>query len=139
MSRICEALCPEMYDNPVCHIAPQENNHTQKRKKAPASVHVGITTSRNPLTMRQYAFFLMKNYPNVDIGRQRLYNWFRQEGIISQNSRIPDKRYVKDGLFEVRYADTMSPDRYELVAMISPKGQQVFTRSILNAFQKKTA
>ena len=139
MSRICEALCPEMYDNPVFHITPKINNPIRKTKKAVAPVHVAVATSKTSLTMRQYAFFLMKNYPNIDIGRQRLYNWFRQEGVIPQNSRIPDKRYVKEGLFEVRYADTMSPNRYEPVAMISPKGQQVFTRSILNTFQKKTA
>ena len=138
MSRICEALCPEMYENPVLHIAPKINT-PKKVKKTEVPVHVAVVTSKTSLTMRQYAFFLMKNYPNVDIGRQRLYNWFRHEGIIPQNSRIPDKRYVKEGLFEVRYADTMSPNRYEAVAMISPKGQQVFTRSILNAFQKKTA
>ena len=139
MSRICEALCPEMYDNPVFHITPKINNPIRKTKKAEAPVHVAVATSKTSLTMRQYAFFLMKNYPNIDIGRQRLYNWFRQEGVIPQNSRIPDKRYVKEGLFEVRFADTMSPNRYEPVAMISPKGQQVFTHSILNTFQKKTA
>lgn len=139
MSRICEALCPKMYENPVLHIVSKTDNSIQKVKKTKAPIHVAITTSRTSLTMHQYAFFLMKNYPNIDIGRQRLYNWFRQEGIIPKNSRIPDKRYVKEGLFEVRYADTMSPNRYEPVAMISPKGQQFFTRSILNAFQKKTA
>lgn len=139
MSKICEVLCPEMYENSVLHITPKINNPIRKTKKAEASAHVSVATSKTSLTMRQYAFFLMENYPNVDIGRQRLYNWFRQEGIIPQNSRIPDKRYVKEGLFEVRYADTMSPNRYEPVAMVSPKGQQVFTRSILNTFQKKTA
>ena len=75
MSRICEALCPEMYENPVLHIAPKINT-PKKVKKTEAPVHVAVVTSKTSLTMRQYAFFLMKNYPNVDFGRQRLYNWF---------------------------------------------------------------
>lgn len=147
MSRVCEALCAEAYEAyrdcervPRVSKEPDAEKHVNVREtKVPPVETAYVKTSHKPLTMRQYAFFLTKNYPHVEVGRQRLYDWFRREGVIPKNSRIPAKRYIAEGLFEVRYADTASPNQYEPVAMISPRGQQLFTNSILNEFQRKTA
>lgn len=138
MSRICELMCPEMYENPALR-EEKTFERREAKKETPVRRTVGVKTSKRSLTMRQYAVFLMENYPDVDIGRQRLYNWFRQEGIIPKGSRIPGKKYIQEGLFEVKYADTLSPNRFEPVTMISPRGQQMFTISILKEFQKQTA
>lgn len=144
MSRVHETLCPEAYETSAatpwafeCVTTPKIERRGSK--KVNMAQYAAIKTSKKSLTMRQYAFFLMQNYPNVNVGRQRLYAWFRKEGIIPDNSRIPNKKYIREGLFDVRYAVTSSPNCYEPVTMISPKGQQFFTLSILKAFGEKIA
>lgn len=136
MSRILEGLSPEIFDVPLQAKAPVvPDKRSVKTPPAVTSDEAVIKVSVKPLTMRQYAHFLQQNYI-VDVGRQRLYDWFRKEGVIPKDSRKPNRVYIEQGLFEVRYADTASPNRFEPVALISPLGQKTFTKAILDAFKK---
>lgn len=137
MSRLCEMLAPE-------HFQTQEEKiwHEREERFGKTSSYMTgrkestLKTSAHSLTMRQYAAFLMAAHSDIEVGRQRLYDWFREQGVIPKNSRVPSKEYLQNGLFEVRYVDTFSHNRCEPVALITPEGQAFFSCKILKKFKK---
>lgn len=143
MSRIAEALCPRIYEGVMEYEdkVPDEEKR-ELNKSAPNVVTVinakaeytpKVHISRKPLTMQQYAQYLKREYPGLDVGRQRLFKWFRREGVMGSHSRTPDWAYIRDGLFIVKRVKTTSPNVFEPVMLISPQGQLMFTAAIVRA------
>ena len=135
MSKIAETLRPQDYTgNSSLSIwkEPVPRRIALSKKPPKASVN-------KSLTMRQYAYWLSQNVPGICVGRQRLYDWFRKYGAIKKNSCEPEQEYLKNGLFDVRYADTNSPNRIEAVALITPQGQEFFYQAMLKAFGPQNA
>lgn len=137
MSRLCEMLAPECFQGQEEKIWNEREerlgkttSHMSGRKESAPKI------STRSLTMRQYAAFLMATHSDVEVGRQRLYDWFREQGVIPKHSRVPSKEYLQNGLFEVRYADNLSHNRSEPVALITPEGQVFFSCKILKKFKK---
>lgn len=144
MSRLSEGLSPNSY------LAPKSLDLSIDREPESSFCEPKIKgrfegkqekervyeVSKGPLTMRGFATFVKIKY-HRNIGRTRLYNFFREKGVIPKGGRIPYKRYLDAGFFIVRRSETSSPNVWEAVPLITPDGQRHFLPEILEFFPKK--
>lgn len=140
MSQICELMNPAAYekrDNRETQFGLEEfaqytlENHITHTNVCPPSPKVVV--SNRPLSIGQYAHLLKERY-GANVGRQKLFNYFRREGVIPQNMRVPKREYLAEGLFDVVASKKITPYGPEPVTLITPKGQQHFAADILREF-----
>ncbi len=141
MSKLCEQLCPEAYENtdanePIWKECDRSERRYQNAKKAahavPQQYVQSVKVSTKPLSMKGYAIFLHTTY-GWDVGRNRLFQLFRELGVLEEN-RMPRKEYLENGMFVYRYSDTRSYAGSVPVLYITPKGQQYFYEDVRAAF-----
>ena len=94
-----------------------------------------IEKSNGAITIGEFAKLL--NNANLDIGRNRLYSWFRDNGYfikLGKERNIPKQVYISQGLFEVceRIIHTRGKEIISTTTLITGKGQLYFTGRIFN-------
>ena len=96
-----------------------------------------VTKAGNNITVGDFAKILNKQ-GLVDIGRNRLFSWLRENGYMMPGDRVPYQKYITSGLFAVqetvyngRYCDHISTQ-----TLITPKGQQVLAAKVRASFMK---
>lgn len=84
--------------------------------------HVG--RSENLIDMGTMAKLAEKETENIRIGRNRLFKWLREKGVL-MNNNLPYQRYIEDGYFQVCDADGGSKDKPLIFpqTMVTGKGQ----------------
>ena len=97
-----------------------------------------IEKSDGAITIGQFAKLL--NNANLDIGRNRLYSWFRDNGYfikLGKERNIPKQMYITQGLFEVceRIVNTRGGQIISTTTLITGKGQLYFTGRIFDKVQ----
>ena len=85
-----------------------------------------VTGSDRNIMVGEMAKILYEN--GVDIGRQRLFDWLRENGYIFKHSREPTQKWVQMGIMTVRECWITTNHGMELAVtpMITGKGQQHF-------------
>ena len=89
-----------------------------------------IEKSNGAITIGEFAKLL--NNANLDIGRNRLYSWFRDNGYfikLGKERNIPKQVYISQGLFEVceRIIHTRGKEIISTTTLITGIGQLYFT------------
>ena len=85
-----------------------------------------VTGSEENIMVGEMAKLLYEN--GIDIGRQRLYKWLRENGYIFKQSREPMQKWIERGIMTVRECWVTTDHGMELsvTPMITGKGQQHF-------------
>ena len=84
------------------------------------------TGSEENIMVGEMAKLLYEN--GIDIGRQRLFKWLRENGYIFKQSREPMQKWIERGIMTVRECWVTTDHGMELAVtpMITGKGQQHF-------------
>ena len=85
-----------------------------------------VTGAEENIMVGEMAKLLYEN--GIDIGRQRLFNWLRENGYIFKQTREPMQKWVERGIMAVRECWVATDHGMELsvTPMITGKGQQYF-------------
>lgn len=88
-----------------------------------------IEASSDSITIGQFAKLLNNN--NIDIGRNRLFSWFRENGYFIKNGKeknTPKQIYIEQGLFNIseRVINTVEGEILSTTTLITGKGQLYF-------------
>ena len=97
-----------------------------------------VEKSKGAITIGEFAKLL--NNANLDIGRNRLYSWFRDNGYfikLGKERNIPKQVYISQGLFEVceRIIHTRGKEIISTTTLITGKGQLYFTGRIFDMIE----
>lgn len=88
------------------------------------------------------AFAKLLNNIGIDIGRNRLFIWFRNNGyIMKQNlENQPKQKYIEQGLFKIRefYINTNHGPKLVITPYITGKGQKYFVKIIKEEYKNET-
>lgn len=104
----------------------EDNKHYVEFSKA-------VTETDGAISIGSFAKILNNNH--IDIGRNRLYCWFRENGYLIKQGKeknTPKQRYVDKGFFRVieRIVQTESGDKLKVTTLITGKGQVYFLNII---------
>ena len=85
-----------------------------------------VLGSDNNIMVGEMAKLLYEN--GIDIGRQRLFDWLRENGYIFKQSREPMQKWIERGIMTVRECWVTTDHGMELAVtpMITGKGQEHF-------------
>ena len=85
-----------------------------------------VTGSDENIMVGEMAKLLYEN--GIDIGRQRLFDWLRENGYIFKQSREPMQKWIERGILTVRetWVTTNHGMEMSVTPMITGKGQQYF-------------
>ena len=85
-----------------------------------------VTGSDENIMVGEMAKILYEN--GIDIGRQRLFDWLRENGYIFKNTREPKQKWIERGIMTVRetWIDTNHGTVLTVTPMITGRGQQYF-------------
>ena len=89
-----------------------------------------VSTSGKSMTIGDYAKVLYDEN-GIRIGRNRLFEWLRNVGILQQNN-VPYQRYMEAGYFEV--AEFLKNGRPVMVTYITGKGQLYVHRKLRESY-----
>ena len=94
-----------------------------------------VEKSKGAITIGEFAKLL--NNADLDIGRNRLFSWFRENGYfikLGKEKNIPKQIYIKQGLFEVceRIVNTRDGEIISTTTLITGKGQLYFYKRIFD-------
>ena len=94
-----------------------------------------VEKSKGAITIGEFAKLL--NNADLDIGRNRLFSWFRDNGYfikLGKEKNIPKQIYIKQGLFEVceRIVNTRDGEIISTTTLITGKGQVYFSKLIFD-------
>lgn len=94
-----------------------------------------IERSEGALTIGQFAKILNNN--NLMIGRNRLFNWFRNNGYListGKEKNMPKQVYVEQGLFKVceKVVNINGEEIISATTLITGKGQLYFAQRIFD-------
>ena len=92
-----------------------------------------VTGSEENIMVGEMAKLLYGN--GIDIGRQRLFKWLRENGYIFKHSREPMQKWVERGIMAVRECWVTTDHGMELsvTPMITGKGQDYFLKIFLES------
>ena len=92
-----------------------------------------VLGSDNNIMIGEMAKILYEN--GIDIGRQRLFKWLRENGYIFKHSREPMQKWVERGIMAVRECWVTTDHGMELsvTPMITGKGQDYFLKIFLES------
>ena len=96
-----------------------------------------IVNSSDAITFGEFAKILRNN--GIKIGRNRLFNWMRENGYLIKKGRernIPMQQYVEQGLFQVKESivHTINKDLIRTTTLITGKGQLYFLEKLKKEF-----
>ena len=79
---------------------------------------------------------------HIDVGRTRLFDWFRDNGYLMSapgNKNQPYQKYIEQGLFKVREYTYTTPygDKVGTKTMVTGKGQMFFIEKLRGLFGTK--
>lgn len=85
------------------------------------------------------SFAKLLNNNHINIGRNRLYHWFRENGYFIKNGKeknSPKQRYIDMGFFRVveRVVQTENGDKLRITPLITGKGQLYFMEIVEEDF-----
>ena len=85
-----------------------------------------VTGAEENIMVGEMAKLLFEN--GIDIGRQRLFDWLRENGYIFKQSREPMQKWVERGIMTVRecWVTTNHGTELAVTPMITGKGQEYF-------------
>lgn len=97
-----------------------------------------IANSSDAITFGEFAKILHNN--GIKIGRNRLFNWMRENGYLIKKGReknVPMQQYVEQGLFQVKESviHTIDKDLIRTTTLITGKGQLHFLEKLKAEFQ----
>jgi anti-repressor protein len=92
-----------------------------------------IENTDGAITIGQYAKLISSK---VDMGRNRLYKWFRDNGYFinkGDDKNTPKQIYIESGLFKLheKVVQTENGEILSVKPLITGKGQKYFTAKIL--------
>ncbi|MDD7226635.1 MAG: phage antirepressor KilAC domain-containing protein [Prevotella sp.] len=104
----------------------EEKEKIIEEQRPMATLGRQVTGSDRNIMVGEMAKILYEN--GVDIGRQRLFDWLRENGYIFKQSREPTQKWVQMGIMTVRECWITTNHGMELAVtpMITGKGQQHF-------------
>ena len=137
-------LIDEMLENPDLIISLAQRLKNEKLKvnalnKAIVAneeyINLGkmIENTDGAITIGQYAKLISSK---VDMGRNRLYKWFRDNGYFinkGDDKNTPKQIYIESGLFKLheKVVQTENGEILSVKPLITGKGQKYFTAKIL--------
>ena len=100
-----------------------------------------VATSHTSILIGEFAKLLKQN--GIDIGRDRLFAWLRENGWLIKDRRrsefnSPSQKGMNLGLFDVKEGTVINPDgsvRITRTTKVTGKGQQYFINLFLNGGQ----
>lgn len=97
-----------------------------------------VSDSTNLISMGRMAKMLKEDH--IDIGRNRLFLWLRNNGILMQDN-IPYQRYIDNGYFAVKEStyDTFDETKTSQTTYVTGKGQIYITKKLRQEFNQKAA
>ena len=104
----------------------EEKDKLLEEQRPMADLGRRVTGSTENIMVGEMAKILYEN--GIDIGRQRLFNWLRENGYIFKQTREPMQKWVERGIMAVRECWVATDHGMELsvTPMITGKGQQYF-------------
>ena len=104
----------------------EEKDRLIEEQRPMAKLGRQVTGSEENIMVGEMAKLLYEN--GIDIGRQRLYKWLRENGYIFKQSREPMQKWIERGIMTVRECWVTTDHGMELsvTPMITGKGQQHF-------------
>ena len=106
---------------------------TDKGKEA--RLYFAVATSKTDILIGEFAKILNKN--GVDIGQNRLFQWFRENGYLCSKGELynsPTQRAMDLGLFRVKESTRVLPDghvRIDRTTKVTGKGQIYFANKLI--------
>ena len=95
-----------------------------------------VATSHTSILIGDLAKLICQN--GYQIGQKRLFEWLRENNFLIKNGsskNMPQRRYVEQGVFEVRESNVQNPDgsvRITRTTKVTGKGQIYFVNKFLN-------
>ena len=104
----------------------EEKDRLIEEQRPMAKLGRQVTGSEENIMVGEMAKLLYEN--GIDIGRQRLFDWLRENGYIFKQSREPMQKWIERGIMTVRECWVTTDHGMELsvTPMITGKGQQHF-------------
>ena len=104
----------------------EEKDRLIEQQRPMAKLGRQVTGSEENIMVGEMAKLLYEN--GIDIGRQRLFDWLRENGYIFKQSREPMQKWIERGIMTVRECWVTTDHGMELsvTPMITGKGQQHF-------------
>ena len=104
----------------------EEKNRLIEEQRPMAELGKQVSGSDENIMVGEMAKLLYEN--GIDIGRQRLFKWLRENGYIFKQSREPMQKWIERGIMTVRECWVTTDHGMELsvTPMITGKGQQHF-------------
>lgn len=96
-----------------------------------------VGQSKDSMSIGNFAKVLQNE--RLDIGRNRLFGWFRNKGYFMKGSNVPKQVYIQQELFQVKESVyyTGPYSHVTTTTLITPKGQMFFAEKIRKDFIKK--
>lgn len=98
-------------------------------------IQIGQTLSKSDKSISMGAFAKLLNREGINIGRNRLYQWFRDNGYIMKqgNENQPIQKYIDQGLLTIKeFVVTMDECKdIRITTYITGKGQVYFLNKIM--------
>ncbi|MDU1453439.1 MAG: phage antirepressor KilAC domain-containing protein [Paeniclostridium sordellii] len=152
---INEDVIDEILDDPILlrKLTERLSNEKSKRYESERKVNLlkgniisnkpyvdfskTVSTVEDAISIGSFAKLLNNNY--INIGRNRLYHWFRENGYLIKSGKEknnPKQKYIDMGLFRVveRVVQTENGDKLIITPLITGKGQIYFMETIEEDF-----
>lgn len=106
-----------------------------KRMKPKEIFADAVATSHTSILIGDLAKLICQN--GYQIGQKRLFEWLRENNFLiksGSSKNMPQQRYVKQGLFEVKKSNVQNPDgsvRITRTTKVTGKGQIYFVNKFL--------
>ena len=122
----------------IIQLATRLKEEMETRKQLQAQIKIdqpytnfakAIEHSTDSITIGEFAKVLNNN--GVDVGRNRLFNWLRDNGYViklGKEKNKPQQRYVEQGLFQVKESviHAIDGDLIRTTTLLTGKGQLYF-------------
>ena len=117
----------------IMHRTLEEKERLIEEQRPMAKLGRPVTGSEENIMVGEMAKILYEN--GIDIGRQRLFKWLRENGYIFKHSREPMQKWVERGIMAVRECWVTTDHGMELsvTPMITGKGQDYFLKIFLES------
>lgn len=104
----------------------EEKSRLIEMQRPMAELGQQVTGRAENIMVGEMAKILYEN--GIDIGRQRLFDWLRENGYIFKNTREPKQKWIERGIMTVRetWIDTNHGTVLTVTPMITGRGQQYF-------------
>lgn len=109
-----------------------ENQKKQLEEQKPKVEYFNIVAdSKDNIDIGSFAKILKDK--NINLGRNKLFDWFRNHQVFMKNSTLPYQTYIDRNYFKV--IQTAKGDKLYLKTLITPKGNIYFTEKIMKEFK----